>query len=98
VIDASADWCALCHEIENAVFKKPEGIAAMQNVVAMSIDQSAGVDPKYVEMTNKTFNIKGLPHVEFFKPGGKSVAVVTGFDQLDNTNKLKSYLALATQR
>jgi len=95
VIDASADWCALCHEIENAVFKKPEGIAAMQNVVAMTIDQSTGVDPKYVELTNKTFGIKGLPHVEFFKPGGQSVKVVTGFDQLDSPDKLKQYLALA---
>lgn len=95
VIDASADWCALCHEIEDAVFKKPEGIAAMQGVVAMTIDQSTGVDPKYVELSNKTFGIKGLPHVEFFKPGGESVHVVTGFDQLNSPSKLKEYLALA---
>ena len=95
VIDASADWCAVCHEIENAVFNKPEGIAAMQNVVALRIDQSTGVDQKYVDMTDHLFNIKGLPHVEIFKPGGVSVKVVTGKDELDSPEKLKQYLAQA---
>ena len=97
VIDASADWCALCHEIENAVFKKPEGIAAMQNVVALSIDESTGVDPNYIATANKTFGIQGLPHVEILAPGGKSVKVVTGLDQMDTPDKLKQYLALARQ-
>ena len=95
VIDASADWCAVCHEIENAVFNKPEGIAAMQNVVALRIDQSTGVDQKYVDMTDHLFNIKGLPHVEILKPGGASVKVVTGKDELDSPEKLKQYLAQA---
>lgn len=95
VIDASADWCAVCHEIENAVFNNPEGIAAMQNVVALRIDQSTGVDQKYVDMTDHMFNIKGLPHVEILKPGGASVKVVTGKDELDSPEKLKQYLALA---
>ncbi len=95
VIDASADWCAVCHEIENAVFNKPEGIAAMQNVVALRIDQSTGVDQKYVDLTDHLFNIKGLPHVEILKPGGVSVKVVTGKDELDSPEKLKQYLAQA---
>ena len=95
VIDASADWCAICHEIENDVFNKPEGIAAMQNVVALRIDQSTGVDPKYVAMTNQLFGIKGLPHVEILKPGGDRVKVITGKDELDTPEQLKIYLAQA---
>ena len=95
VIDASADWCAICHEIEDAVFNKPEGIAAMQGVVALKIDQSTGVDPKYVEMTNQMFHIVGLPHLEIMKPGGEAVKVITGKAELDSPERLKEYLQLA---
>lgn len=92
VIDASADWCAVCHEIDDAVFKKPEGIAAMRNVVALRIDQSTGVDPKYVEMTTKLFDIKGLPHIRIIKPGGETLKVITGMDELKTPEQLKQYL------
>lgn len=92
VIDASADWCAVCHEIDNLVFKQPAGIAAMKNVVALRIDQSTGVDPKYVEMTTKLFDIKGLPHVQIFRPGGESYKVITGIDGLKTPAQLQQYL------
>jgi thiol:disulfide interchange protein len=95
LIDASADWCAVCKEIDEAVFEKPQGIAAMQNVVALSIDHSTGVDPAYIDMTTKMFGIKGLPYIQILAPGGRVVAVITGKDQLDTPDKLQEYLRMA---
>jgi thiol:disulfide interchange protein DsbD len=95
VIDVTADWCVVCREIEEAVFHKPEGIAAMKNVAALRVDQSTGVDPAYVKMTNELFKIKGLPHLEILKPGGEPVKVITGKAELDSPAKLKEFLSLA---
>jgi len=95
VVDATADWCALCHEIENAVFKPREGVEAMQGVVPLRIDMSTGVDPKYIEEARRRFNIKGLPHIIFFAPGGRQVSVVNGYQQLDTVEKLKEHLRRA---
>jgi thiol:disulfide interchange protein DsbD len=95
VVDATADWCALCHEIENAVFKPREGVDAMKGVVPLRIDMSTGVDPKYIENARKRFDIKGLPHIIFFAPGGKQSSVVNGYQQLDTVEKLKDHLRRA---
>lgn len=70
VVDGTANWCAECKVIERNVFEKPEAIVAMRDVIALRIDWSTGVDEKYMEMTKKMFDITGLPHVVFHKPGG----------------------------
>ena len=36
----------------------------------MKIDWSTGQDPEYIESTAKKFDIVGLPHLMFLKPGG----------------------------
>lgn len=95
VIDASADWCIACHEIDDAVFKQPAGIAAMRDVVALRIDHSSGVDEKYVAETSKLFDIKGLPYIRIMKPGGETVKVITGKNELDTPMKLQEYLRQA---
>ncbi len=77
VVDGSANWCAACKEIERNVFDKPEGIIAMRDVIALRIDWSTGVDPKYVETTEKMFDITGLPHVVFHRPGGERSEIKT---------------------
>jgi len=71
VVDGTADWCAECHKIDRQVFQQPEAIVAMRDVVALKVDWSTGVDPKYVEMTRKLFDIEGLPHIVFHRPGGE---------------------------
>lgn len=70
VVDGTANWCAECKVIERNVFEKPEAIVAMRDVIALRIDWSTGVDPAYMETTKKMFDITGLPHVVFHKPGG----------------------------
>lgn len=95
VIDASADWCLVCKEIEHAVFDQPKGIVAMREVIALRVDHSTGVSDEYIDMTSELLGIKGLPHIEIMKPGGEEVKVVTGKSELDTPEKLIGYLKLA---
>jgi len=70
-IDATADWCAECKATERNVFSQAAAIIALGKVQAMKIDWSTGVDSSYQDMTRKLFDIKGLPHFVFVKPGGE---------------------------
>ncbi len=82
-IDATADWCAKCHEIEREVFNTPRGIVALNQVVAMKIDWSTGVDPAYKDKTAKMFDIVGLPHLVVLKPGGERSEIKNGLHSVD---------------
>jgi hypothetical protein len=39
----------------------------------MKIDHSTGVDPEYINWTTEKFQIKGLPVLITFRPGGELV-------------------------
>ncbi|MCB8933463.1 MAG: thioredoxin family protein [Fimbriimonadaceae bacterium] len=92
VVDGSANWCAECKVIEKNVFEKPEAIQAMKDVIALRIDWSTGVDPEYQKQTQKMFDIVGLPHIVFHKPGGERSEIKT---HLSNAQELKDALRRA---
>lgn len=92
LIDGTADWCLVCKEIDEAVFKKPAAIIALQDVVTMKIDLSTGVDPAYDEAVRKQFNIVGLPHIMLFKPGGEQIRTFSDLKQLPNPDVLVAAL------
>lgn len=77
VVDGTANWCAECKVIERNVFEKPEAIVAMRDVIALRIDWSTGVDEAYMNLTREMFDIKGLPHVVFHRPGGERSEIKT---------------------
>lgn len=82
-IDGTADWCAECKVIERTVFSDPRFIGLTQDVVLLKIDWSTGVDPEYREFTRKKFDIKGLPHLVFMKPGGETVSVLNSLHSIE---------------
>lgn len=92
VVDGSANWCAECKVIERNVFEKPEAIVAMRDVIAFRIDWSTGVDPEYQKTTQEMFDIVGLPHIVFHKPGGERSEIKT---HLENPQELKAALERA---
>ena len=92
LIDGTADWCLVCKEIDEAVFKKPAAIIALQDVVTMKIDLSTGVDPAYDEAVRKQFKIVGLPHIMLFKPGGEQIRTFSDLKQLPNPDVLVAAL------
>lgn len=89
-IDAGANWCVKCKEIEAGVFNKPEAAEASKGFVLLRIDWSTGVDDAYKDYTGKLFDIKGLPHMVVTKPGG---TVAGASDEMHNVNELKEFLA-----
>jgi thiol:disulfide interchange protein DsbD len=93
-IDAWAEWCTECKVIEKKVLNTPEGIRALQGVVTMKIDWSTGQDAGYIESTAKKFDIVGLPHLMFFKPGGAPVKTV---NELASVEELKKLVEEASQ-
>jgi thiol:disulfide interchange protein len=75
--------------MEDRVFKTPEGLIALSGVYLLEMDWSTSVPDEYIEMTKKRFNIRGLPHVVFMKPGGKDEFSVGDIKDVD---ELKGYL------
>ena len=88
MIDGRADWCAACHEIEKHVFNSPDGLAALSRVYVMEIDWSTGVNKEYEKMTRERFDIVGLPHIVFMKPGGVDEFAVQGIKSVDELKEL----------
>lgn len=76
LIDATANWCVQCHEIERDVFSRQDVVDATEGIVALKIDWSTGVSRDYIRETQERFNIAGLPHIIVQRPGGEDVAVL----------------------
>jgi thiol:disulfide interchange protein DsbD len=93
-VDAWAEWCTECKVIEKNVLNTPQGIQALQGVVTMKIDWSTGQDSAYIDATSKKFDIVGLPHLMFFKPGGEPTKTV---NDLKSVDELKVLLAEAAE-
>ncbi|MEX2244453.1 MAG: cytochrome c biogenesis protein CcdA [Fimbriimonadaceae bacterium] len=92
MIDGKADWCLRCREIEHGIFETPEGLKALSGVYLMSIDWSTGTPDAYIDSTTERFDIHGLPHIVFMKPGGKDEFSVK---DLKDVEDLKSQLRKA---
>ena len=88
MIDGKANWCAACLEMEKHVFKSPEGLALLSGVYVMEIDWSTGVNREYEKMTRERFDIHGLPHIVFMKPGGLDEFAVRGIRSADELKQL----------
>ena len=87
MIDATANWCAKCHEIEDNVLNTPGGLIALQGVHTMKIDWSTGVDPEYEKKTRERFGIIGLPHLIFVTPGGDEEFAVQELKSVEDLEK-----------
>jgi thiol:disulfide interchange protein DsbD len=83
LVDVTADWCARCREIDRDIFQTARAVRATQNVVALKIDHSTGVDPAYIEATTRQFGVTGLPHIEYLRPGGERSEVVFDVRSID---------------
>lgn len=89
IVDGTADWCAECQVINRTVFETPEGRELLASATLLKIDWSTGVDPEYQKRTAERFNIVGLPHIVFFKPGGEEHKTVKS---LHSTAELRDLL------
>ena len=93
-VDIGANWCAECKIIEKNVLNTAAGVEATKDVIRLKIDHSAGTDQAYVDMTSKMFDVKGLPHLIFVKPGDTARETI---NELHSAEELKKYVQNASQ-
>ncbi len=80
IIDFWAEWCPNCHDLDRAVFSRPDIKAKMTHVMALRMDVTNQDDPKVQQILEK-YDIEGVPTVVFLDRHGKEInnARVIGF-------------------
>ncbi|MFN0150527.1 MAG: heavy metal translocating P-type ATPase [bacterium] len=81
IIDFTADWCLVCHEIDEAVFHDPRVVAAASDFVAIRLDFTR-IDDTARGLQSK-YGVRGLPMVLFLDREGnvRHDLSVSGFIQ-----------------
>ncbi len=70
IVDAGADWCTACHELERRTFTDPAVQAAILDMILIHVDMTA-FDQAQERMANLGIPIAALPWVGFFLPDGR---------------------------
>ncbi|MEI6806600.1 MAG: cytochrome c biogenesis protein CcdA [Myxococcaceae bacterium] len=69
ILDFWADWCTLCHELDEKTLKNPEVIKALKNYVIIRVDVS--VDSTETKKLQQIYGVVGLPTLVFEDTGKK---------------------------
>ncbi len=94
-IDATADWCIACHELDAKTYTQAEIIAEADKFVMLRADLTRNDDEK-VKAFYKRFGAKGLPTLIWLKPDGAEMMELrgVGFEDKDVfLGKMKKVLA-----
>ena len=71
VVDFTADWCLVCHELERVTFQAPPVRALLERVVRVRVDATRMTER--VEALFERFRVLGLPAVLLIGPDGREV-------------------------
>jgi len=72
VIDFYADWCPICHELDDTIFSLPQIQAKLAQVTALRVDMTDQEDPA-VQKLAEEYQIEGLPTVVFLDSQGHEI-------------------------
>ena len=72
VIDFTADWCPVCHELDRTVFSLSEIKAKLSQVTALRMDATNQDDPE-VQRISQQYDIEGLPTIIFLDRRGQEI-------------------------
>lgn len=70
ILDAGAEWCAACKELEHRTFRDPAVVEALRDFVAIRIDMT-DFDPAQRRLQALGIEVSSLPYVAFFLPDGR---------------------------
>ncbi|MDH7602224.1 MAG: cytochrome c biogenesis protein CcdA [Armatimonadota bacterium] len=89
IVDFTADWCAVCKELERETFADPRVISEAQRFRRFRVDATDRSDPR-VKAALERHSVKGFPTVILFDRSGREVpgARVVGFVDADQFLKL----------
>jgi len=77
LLDAYADWCAECRELEKKTWPDAEVQSLLRNFVLLKLDFSVGEDS--TKALQKKYKILGMPTMIILSPNGEELGRTTGF-------------------
>jgi len=73
VIDFYADWCPICHELDETLFSLPQIQAKLNQVTALRVDATNQDDPAIQKICDQ-YQVDGLPTIVFLDSKGNEIA------------------------
>jgi thiol:disulfide interchange protein DsbD len=77
MIDAWAEWCAACRELDEKTFSRADVAESLRNYILVKIDLTRKNAAN--EELRKSLAIIGMPTIIFFDPAGKELGRFSGF-------------------
>jgi thiol:disulfide interchange protein DsbD len=72
VIDFWAEWCPVCHDLDNTLFSLPQIQVKLSQVIALRVDATDQDDPE-VQKILMQYGIEGLPTTVFLVGHGQEI-------------------------
>lgn len=72
MIDFTAEWCAVCRQLETQTFPDPEVVRMARNFVPVRVDATDAAAPR-VRALQRQYGVVGLPTLVFLTPEGRSM-------------------------
>jgi thiol:disulfide interchange protein DsbD len=86
LVDAWAEWCAACHELDEKTFSRSDVRETLSDYVLVKLDFTRSDAAQ--ENLRKELGIIGMPTVIFYDPAGKEAGRFSGFIDGDTFLKL----------
>ncbi len=77
LVDAWAEWCAACRELDEKTFSRPEVREALADIVLVKLDFTRRSEAN--DRLKRELGIIGMPTVILFDPQGKEIRRFSGF-------------------
>lgn len=88
ILDFWADWCTLCHELDEKTLKDPKVVDALKNYRLIRVDVS--VDNEKTRGLQEAYGVVGLPTLVFMRSGKKLQGFVSAKDLLKTLTSPRS--------
>lgn len=87
MLDFTADWCAVCQELERGPFSDPSVAKASQNLVRLRVDASK--DTPELAAAKAKYGVSGFPTVIFMDSSGSEIKALRVNKYIDTAEMIR---------